>query len=151
MVRVKSEGIVAESTAGRNDYAILEYSINGSPFTGEIAAKTGDIAITNGINLNLAEASSVTTLVDKSNINNDFGNSENLSGASIGYDGSLDFSIDSNNFRIGEDTSIQLTAAAQVYVAPSTGIPNGATYGIADGARSTTGQDGQSGIDTKGD
>ena len=82
MVRVKREGVVldtAESEVGRNDYAILEYSIDGAAFTGDLAARKGDIAITNGVNFNLTEVSNAITLVDPANISNDFGSTETLS------------------------------------------------------------------------
>ena len=127
LVRVKREGVVldsADSIVGRSDYALLEYSIDGAAFTGDLVARRGDITISNGVNLNLSAASSVTTLVDPADIKIDFGSRHTFSGAAIGYDGDISFDLDSTRFRIGEDTSVEFTAASSVQVndlAPASG------------------------------
>ena len=133
IVRAKRSGVVldtAESEAGRDDYATLEYSINGGAFTGDLVARRGDIAISNGVNLNLAEASNPTTLVDVNNINSDFGSSESLSGASVGYSGTIDFAIDTASFSIAEDVRVRFTAATAVDVSPSGSPPSGDTLTV---------------------
>ena len=132
-VRVKREGIVlgaAESEAGRDDYAILEYSFGGAAFTGDLVAREGDIAIDNGVNFTLPAASSITTLVDQANINNDFGSSVSLSGASIGYNGSIDLNLDTSAHQFNEDVNILFDAPSSVEIMPSGSAPSGETLTI---------------------
>lgn len=107
-VRVKSEGrVLAELEPVTSDAAILEFRLGDGPWQGDIVAVTGTpIALSNGLELTLGDASTISELTDA--VGNTVGNQLVFnSGALKNYEGTITFDLDETQLQLSADATIR--------------------------------------------
>ena len=139
-VRVKSEGRVVDAAEPeKDDAAILEFSLDGGNiFQGDIVAVAGqNLALANGLTVNLNSASAVSELSD-TNGNLLGANHTFASGTVRGYEGQVNFALDQTQLELSANARISIQANnAVVGSAPGSGEGRIRVH-VNDGTTNTT-------------